>query len=246
MSLDDTLRELMAERSSGRTLPAGHLDRLHGRLARRRTRRIRTTAVATAVACAALAGTAVAWPGHAPTDGPPTAAGGSATSTPMTSASTLPPLTLPERHRGYSLVEQKSQPLSPGHGEFTLVFVPRQWNFSITMACVTAAVPVDYQIEILINGSRRPHIVATCNENPTDPGLPLEPSTEDEQRRWWQHVHVMIGADTPVRLNEPMTITARVGTPQPVYDPRVEGEIIRSGPFSAAYGQAVVGVYRPG
>ncbi|GIJ61844.1 hypothetical protein [Virgisporangium aurantiacum] len=241
MSLDDTLRDLMDERSRGRAVPAGHLDQIRHRLVRRRNRRVGAAAAGTVLALAALTGTAITWPRSATTDEPPTTVGESAT--PPTSA---PPLTLPAHNRGQSLVLQKLEPLSPGHGEFTLLFTPRQWNFSISMDCATTPVPTEYQIEILINGSRLPYGVATCNQESGRSALPDRPATDDEQRRWWQHVHNMIQADTPVRLNEPMTITVRVGTPEARYEPRVGGEILRSGPFTARSGQAVVGIYQPG
>lgn len=230
MSLDDTLRDLMVERSGGRAVPTGHLDLIHRRLGRRRNRRLGAAAVAAAVACAAVAGVAIARPQQTPTGGPPAQA----------TASPTAGLTLPDRLGRQALVVQKAEPLSPGHGEFSLVFVPRQWSFSVVMSCAT---PQDsnYQIEILINGSRRPYAVARCNEKLGQP----EPGAEDENRRWWQNVHVMVGADTPVDVNEPMSITVRVGAPQHVRDERVGGVIIRSGPFELASGRAVVGVYQP-
>jgi hypothetical protein len=241
MSLDDTLRDLMDERSQGRPVPAGHLDRIHRRLVRRRNRRVGTATAGTVLAVAALTGTAITWPHRTTSVEPPTTVGESATP-----SASVPPLTLPAHNRGQSLIEQKLEPLSPGHGEFTLLFTPRQWNFSIAMDCVTTPVNTGYQIEILINGSRLPYGVATCNEGSGQTGLPAEPATEDEQRRWWQHVHDMIGADTPVRLNEPMTITVRVGTPEGKYEPRVGSLVRRSGPFTARSGQAIVGIYQPG
>jgi hypothetical protein len=46
----------------------------------------------------------------------------------------------------------------------------------------------------------------------------------------------MTGADTPVAVGTPMTVTVRVGMKQAVYDPRLGGEIVRSGPFTARAG----------
>lgn len=235
MSLDQTLRDLMDERSRGRQVPPGHLDRIHRRYTRRRAGRLAAGAGAAVIAVAA---TALAWPGE---DRPPAVADKPVVTT---TAPTVRPVTLPARDRGQSLVDQAAGALSPGHGEVTLVFVPRQWNFSIAIACATTG--ADQQLEVLVNGSRRPYFVADCGATPTRAGLPDTPSTDDEEeRRWWQNVHVMTGADTPVAVGTPMTVTVRVGMKLAVHDPRVGGEIIRSGPFSARAGHAAVGIYQP-
>lgn len=236
MSLDQTLRDLLDERSSGREVPPGHLDRIHRRYARRRARR--RLATGAGVAVVALAASALGWPGGdrrpVTVDVPPAAIAPPA----------VKPVTLPARDRGQSLVDQATGELSPGHGEVTLVFTPRQWTFSIAIACATTG--VDQQIEVLVNGSRRPYFVADCGATPIVAGLPDEPSTDDEdERSWWQNVHVMTGADTPVALDTPMTVTVRVGLKQEVFDPRVGGKIVRSGPFTAGAGRAAVGIYQP-
>ncbi len=244
MSLDDILRDLMAERSQGRAVPAGHIDQIRHRLARRRNRRVGAAAASTVLVLAALTGTAITWRQSATADKPPSTLAESAVGeSPIAS---VPPLTLPDHNRGQSLVTYKLEPLSPGHGEFTLLFTPRQWNFSISMDCVTSPVPTEYQVEVLINGSRLPYVVATCNQASGQSALPDQPPADDDQRRWWEHVHNMIGADTPVRLNEPMTITVRVGPPVERYEPQVGNVVLRSGPFATMSGQAVVGVYQPG
>jgi hypothetical protein len=242
MSLDQTLRDLMADRSSGREVPPGHLDRIHRRYARRRAGRLAAGGAAAVVTLTTLAATALAWPGG---DRPPVIADGSAApSATAVQPPTVKPVTLPDLDRGQSLVEQTTGALSPGHGEVTLVHIPRQWNFSIAVGCVTTG--TDQQIEVLINGGRRPYFVADCGADPTVAGLPDQPPTDEEdERRWWQNVHTMTGADTPVALGTPMTITVRVGAKQEVSDPRVEGKVIRSGPFTARAGRAAVGIYQP-
>ena len=243
MSIDEALRELMSERSAGRAVAPGHLAQIHRRLARRRARKRGLAAAATVTALAALTGAAVAWTRQEPVDGRGAVP---ATREPGTPSVSVPPLALPGHDRGQSLVEMKAEPLTPGHGEFSLDFTPRRWNFSISMDCVTAG-PTDHQLEILINDARIPLVVMTCGRTPSGSGgLPEQPPGDDEQRGWWQNVHRMVGASTQVRLDEPVTITVRVGVTHAEKNSFTGTTIIRSGEFVARAGQAVVGVYQPG
>jgi hypothetical protein len=255
MTLDDKLRDLMAERSTGGGSAAVHLDQIYRGIARRRARMIGAVSAVTVGVLAFSAGSAFALR-HRPADATPTVVGASTpdSPSPSPSAASFPLLQLPERAHGQRLVVQKAELLSPEHASYQLVFTPTQWNFTIGIDCAAGPAPADHdpphgptgtQLEVIINDSAMPYEVMSCTRTAGQSSLPDEPPTDDEARRWWQHVNVMIGSDTPVELGRPMTITIKVGTPQPVHSSISDAEVLRSGPFTDRAGTAVVGIYQP-
>jgi hypothetical protein len=255
MTLDDKLRDLMAERSAGGGSATVHLDQIYRGIARRRTRMIGAVSAVTVGLLAFSAGSAFALR-HRPADATPTVVGASTPDRPSPSASaaTFPLLQLPERAHGQRLVVQKAELLSPEHASYQLVFTPTQWNFSIGLDCAAGLEPADHdtdhgptreQLEVTINGSALPYMVTFCTRTAGQSSLPEVPPTNAEARSWWQHINVQIGSDTPVELGKPMTITIKVGTPQPVHSSITGADILRSGPFADKAGTAVVGIYQP-
>ena len=255
MTLDDKLRDLMVERSAGGGSAAVHLDQLYRGIARRRARTIGVVSAVTVGVLAFSAGSAFALR-HRPADTTPTMVGASTPDSPgpSPSAASFPLLQLPERAHGQRLVVQKAELLSPEHASYQLVFTPTRWNFSIDFDCAAGLEPADHdsdhgptreQLEVTINGSALPYMVTFCARTAGHSTLPEVPPTDAEARGWWQHINVQIGSETPVELGRPMTITIKVGAPQPVHSSITGADILRSGPFADKAGTAVVGIYQP-
>ncbi len=242
MSVDLQLREVMVERSSGRGLPVGYLDRVYRGVARRRARK---AAIVSAVAVAVLAlsaGTAVAFGGR-PASQRPLPVGASQPVKPIPTKSSFALLHLPAQANGWRLVQEKAELVSPDHTTFQFVFTPTQWNFAIVFDCAVGT--LEQYMDVTLNDSVIPYGEATCGREPVQPHPPEGPIGDLDLPGWWQNVHRMIGMSAQLKLGVPITVTLRVGRPDLAYDPVDHSDTSRAGQFTAQAGTAVVGIYEP-